>query len=217
MEQMDFKQTEALLKKYQLPFLASKFCQTKKQALAFAGKIGYPVVLKISSPEIVHKTDVGGVRLDIKDGKELARAFEEILNSVKKKKPKARIRGVLVQKQMISKEGRMVMVGMKKDISFGPVVIFGLGGVLVEVLNDVALRIAPISKIEAKKMIEAIKGYPLLKGYRGQKPVNLEKIAEMIVKISQLVLKEKKIKEIDFNPIWVDGEQALIIDACFLI
>jgi len=225
MKVLGFRETKKLCLKYKIPLCQTAIVETKKEAADFARKIGYPVVLKISSPDILHKTDVGGIKIGIKSEKELRKAFSEILNNVKKGKPEApkesklptgqaRIEGILVQEQVLGKEA---VVGMKRDLTFGPVLMFGLGGIFVEVLKDVAFRVVPINKREALKMIKEIKGYEILKGFRGEKPVNIKKIAEIITFLSKLSLAEKNIKEIDLNPIIVNEKRALVVDARFLL
>ena len=214
MNLLNFNKTKKLLLKYKIPFCESYLAASKKEALKFAKKIGYPVVLKISSPDILHKTDVGGIKIGIKSENELKRAFSEILTNVKKKKPQAKIEGILVQEQVSGKE---VVVGMKRDLTFGPVLMFGLGGIFVEVLKDVVFRVIPVGKGEGLKMIKEIKGFEVLRGFRGEKPVNIGEITEIIIKLSKLSLEEGSIKEIDLNPIIVDEKRALVVDARFLI
>ena len=214
MKVLSFEEAKKLLEKYNIPFVKTRICQSKKEAIDFAQKIGFPVVLKVFSPDILHKTDVGGVKIGIENERDLKRAFDEILFSLKEKKPKAKIEGMLIQKQIFGKE---VVVGMKRDLAFGPVLMFGLGGIFVEILNDVAFRVAPITKREALKMIREIKSFKILKGFRGEKPVNIEKIAEIIVKVSKLSLKEEKIQEIDLNPIIANEKGAQVVDARVLL
>lgn len=214
MKVLTFGQIKKLLFKYKIPFCETYLAASKKEALNFAKKIGYPVVLKVYSPEILHKTDIGGIKLDIRNENELKKAFSEILTNVKKKKPKKKIEGILVQEQISGKE---VAVGMKRDLTFGPVLMFGLGGIFVEVFKDVTLRIAPIERKEVFEMIKGIKGFEILKGFRGEKPVNIEKIAQIIVKVSRLSLEKENIKEIDLNPIIVNEKQAWVVDVSFLI
>jgi len=214
MKVLSFEEAKKLLEKYNIPFVKTRICQSKKEAIDFAQKIGFPVVLKVFSPDILHKTDVGGVKIGIENERDLKRVFDEILFSLKEKKPKAKIEGMLIQKQIFGKE---VVVGMKRDLAFGPVLMFGLGGIFVEILNDVAFRVAPITKREALKMIREIKSFKILKGFRGEKPVNIEKIAEIIVKVSKLSLKEEKIQEIDLNPIIANEKGAQVVDARVLL
>lgn len=214
MQALSFQKTREILSKYKIPFCETYLVNSKREALMLAKKLGFPVVLKVFSPDILHKTDVGGVKIGIENERDLKRAFDEILFSLKEKKPKAKIEGMLIQKQIFGKE---VVVGMKRDLAFGPVLMFGLGGIFVEILNDVAFRVAPITKREALKMIREIKSFKILKGFRGEKPVNVEKIAEIIVKVSKLSLKEEKIQEIDLNPIIANEKGAQVVDARVLL
>lgn len=210
---LGFKETKNLLSKHKIPFCESYLAASQKEALSFAEKIGLPVVVKVVSPDILHKTDVGGIKTDIKNQKELADSFSEILQNTKKKKPKAAIEGVLVQEQV---QGKEVAIGMKRDPAFGPILMFGLGGIFVEVLEDVVFRVMPVDEKEALKMVKEIKGYKILKGFRGEKPVNIKAIAEIIVNVSNLASKEDKIQEIDLNPVIVNEKKALVVDPRFL-
>ena len=173
----------------------------------FAQKIGYPIVLKVFSHRIFHRTEIGGVKIGIKNEKELRKAFDELI----KIKGGA---GILIQKMVLGKE---VALGMKRDSQFGPVLMAGLGGIFVEVLKDVSFRICPVSEREALEMIKGIKGYEILKGHRGQKPVNLKALVKIIVNLSKLSLKEEKIKEIDLNPVIVNKKRALACDFKILV
>lgn len=214
MPSLNFQQVEKLLLKYKIPFCQTKLAKSKTEAINFAKKIGYPLVLKISSPNILHKTDFGGVKIGIKTEIGLKNSWDDILTSVKKSKPKAKIEGILVQKML---KGIEAAVGMKKDPQFGAVLMFGLGGIFIEVLKDVSLRIAPVTKKEALKMIKEIKSSKILEGFRGQKPADIRKIAEIISNLSKLALVEKNIKEIDLNPIFVNEKTALVVDARIIV
>lgn len=214
MKLLGFEETKKILEKNNIPFVKSKICETEKQAVVFVREIDYPVVLKISSPDIVHKTDVKGIKVGIENQRDLKRAFNDILFSVKNLQPNAKINGILVQKMVFGKE---VIIGMKKDVNFGPVLMFGLGGIFVEAIKDISLRVAPIEKTEVGKMIKEIKGFPVLKGLRGQKSVNMEGLAKIIYNLSNLCLKEENIQEIDFNPVIVNEKRALVVDARFLV
>ncbi len=153
---------------YGIPVTKFKIARSKEEAIKCANEIGYPVVFKILSPDIIHKTDVGGVILNIENEEEAKRAYDELMSNVKKRVPSARIIGVFVQE--MAPEGTEVIVGAIKDPQFGPTLMFGLGGIFVEILKDVTFRIAPVTEDEAKEMIREIKGYPIIKGYRGKPP-----------------------------------------------
>ncbi len=202
---LGFEETKKLLSKYEIPTVEGKTVKNKKAALDFAKRIDYPLVLKIYSSNILHKTDIKGVILDIKDKESLSTAWGKISKLAKSKKA-----DILIQKQ---EQGTEVIIGAKMDSVFGPVVMFGLGGIFAEVLKDVSFRLAPITKKEAREMIQEIKGYKILKGYLGQKQVNLLKLEEILLSLSELIVTENKIKEIDFNPIMVDDKKAIVVDA----
>jgi len=202
------KDASSLLKKYQIPLIKTKKVSNWEEVLNIANKWGFPLALKIDSPKILHKTDIGGVITNIQGKKELKVAWQKLQKIAKKYKGE-----VIVQPNV---KGLEVIIGAKKDPVFGGVVMFGIGGIFVEVFKDVSFRIAPISKKEAKKMIKEIKGYPILKGYRGQNPVNIDKLTEILVSVSKLIQKEKNIQEIDLNPVIVDQKRALVVDAKIL-
>ncbi len=201
-----------ILEAYKIPTLSWGIAKTPEEAVEIANKIGYPVVLKIVSPDVVHKTDVGGVKLNIKNDEETKISFELIIESVKKHIPDAKIEGILVEK--MANKGREVILGSKRDKKIGPVLMFGLGGIYVELLKDVNFRVAPVSKFEAIEMIKGIKTYKLLEGTRGEQPYDIEAIAECIQKLSQLVVEQDKIKELDINPLIVyeKGKGCVVAD-----
>lgn len=206
--QLDFEKTKKLTVKYKLPLVSSVLIKKPEQLSKLAKKIGFPLVLKISSSEVIHKSDIGGVKVGIKNEEELFKSYDEIINKIRKKKIK--IEGVLMQKKA---EGEEVIVGVKRDPQFGYVIMFGLGGVFVEVLKDVSFRIAPVDKKEALAMIKEIKSYKILEGIRGEEGVNVGALVNIITKTSDMILKNKKITELDFNPIIVGKKQAIIVDA----
>jgi acyl-CoA synthetase (NDP forming) len=189
----------------------TRLAVSQKEAVTISKEIGYPVVLKIASPDITHKSDAGGVKTGLKDAKEVKTAYEDIMASVAKKVSKARIQGVTVQP--MARPGVEVIIGMFKDPQFGPVIMFGLGGIFVEVLKDVAFRLIPIAKRDAAEMIEEIKGKALLNGYRGQEPADKEALADVLLKISALVEKTPEVKELDLNPVFAYKDSAIAADA----
>ena len=213
MVNLNFIKSKDILSKYGILSCQEKHVGSKKEAFLFAEKIGFPVVLKIFSPDVHHITDVGGLKQGIKNKKELEKAWDDILSSVKKNKPKALIDGFLIQEEV---KGVEIMIGMKRSREFGPVLMFGLGGILVEVLKDVSFGITPISRSIAIRMIKEIKGYKILKGFRGSPAVNLEKLIDVLINLSRLSLENPEIKEIDFNPIIVNNKKALLVDTFFL-
>jgi len=167
--------------------------------------------LKIASPDIVHKSDAGGVKLGLENARAVGQAYDDILAAAKQKHPKAEILGVAVQK--MARPGVEVIIGMSKDDQFGPVLMFGLGGILVEVLKDVSFRLVPLAKKDAAEMVREIKGYPLLEGYRGQAAVKISYLENLLLKVSDFVEKNPEVKELDLNPIFAYSDGALAVDA----
>ena len=200
---------------YGIPVARFKVALTQDEASKFADQIGYPVVLKIVSPDILHKWDLGGVILNLENTTDVKNAYDKILENVKRHKPDAKIVGVLVQEMAPS--STEVIVGSIKDPQFGPALMFGLGGVFVEVLKDVTFRIAPITETDAREMITEVKGYPILKGYRGQPPADIDAIVEILMNTSRLVIDRMEIKELDLNPIMVYENGAKTVDARIIL
>jgi acetyl-CoA synthetase (ADP-forming) len=200
---------------YGMPVTKFKVAKTVEEAVKFAGDIGYPVVIKIISPDILHKSDAGAVKINLKNADEVKTAFVEIMKNVKKFKSDAKIIGVIVEQ--LAPQGNEVIVGMAKDPQFGPALMFGLGGIFVEVLKDVAFRIAPLTEYDAREMIQEIKGYPVLMGIRGQKPSDVNSIVDIILKVSKLVTEHTKIEQLDLNPILVYEKGAIIVDARIIL
>jgi acyl-CoA synthetase (NDP forming) len=194
-----------------IPVIETKLATTKAEAISMSKKLGFPVVLKIVSPDIIHKSDIGGVKLGLANATQVGKAYTEIMAAAKKANKKADIQGISVQK--MARPGVEVIMGMSKDAQFGPVLMFGLGGVFVEVLKDVAFRIVPLNRRDASQMIREIKGYPLLEGYRGQEPANINVLEDLLLKLSDFVDKNPKIKEMDLNPIFAYKDRALAVDA----
>jgi acetyltransferase len=174
-----------------------------EEAARFAVELGYPVVLKIVSPEILHKTDIGGVHLDLGSAEEVRSAYEAIMNSVYTFMPRAKVHGVAVSRMVTP--GKELIVGMSQDVQFGPLVMFGLGGIYVNFLKDVSFRLAPLSETEAQEMMEETKAYTLLKGIRGEPPSDIDALRETILRVGQLVSDFPQIVEMDLNPVFVYG------------
>ena len=204
-------EAKSVLEKYDIPVVTTKLASTMEQALELAEKLDYPLVLKIASPDILHKIDAGGVRTFIESAEDVKTAFTEIMNNAKKYDPKARILGVTVQNQI--PRGVEVIVGGLKDPVFGPCVMFGMGGTWVEVMNDVSFRLAPTTFEGALEMISEIKAYPLLNRYRGSEGVDIKGIADIIVKVSNLMAENQNIAEIDVNPIFARIDSVIAVDA----
>jgi acyl-CoA synthetase (NDP forming) len=208
-------EAKAICMEYDIPVTAFRVAKTEKEALKFANDIGYPVVLKIVSPDILHKSDVGGVIINLKNPEEVKDAHRKILSNVKKHKADAEIIGILVQE--MAPKSTEVIVGATKDPQFGPALMFGLGGVFVEILEDVTFRIAPITEQDAREMITEVKAYPLLKGYRGQPPADIDTIVSILLKTSKLVMDHQEIKELDLNPVMVYEKGAKTVDARIIL
>lgn len=201
--------------KYGIPVTNFKLAKNEAEAVKFAEQIGFPVVLKIVSPDIIHKSDVGGVMVDLKTAKDVREAYKRISENVKKHKADAKIIGLLVQEMAPS--STEVIVGAIKDPQFGPTVMFGLGGIFVEVLKDVTFRIAPITEQEAREMITEVRAYPLLKGYRNTPPADVDAIVKILLNTSRLVMEHQEIKELDLNPIMVYEKGAKTVDARIIL
>ena len=204
-------ESKQLLERAGIPVTKTKLARSKKEAISVSKEMGFPIVLKIISPDVVHKSDSGGVRLGLANGAQVGRAYSEIMSSVRQRYPQAAIQGVSVQP--MASTGTEVIVGMSKDPQFGPVLMFGLGGVLVEVLKDVSFRIVPVTKRDASEMIREIKGYPLLQGYRGQEAVDVASLEGLIVRVSEFIEQNPQIKELDLNPVFAYRDKAVAVDA----
>jgi acetate---CoA ligase (ADP-forming) subunit beta len=204
-------ESKRILKQAGISVVETKLAKTQKEAVSFSQKIGFPVVLKITSPDVIHKSDSEGVKLSINSAAEVKKAYNEILKKVRKQYPDAIIHGVSVQKMV--RPGTEVIIGTSKDPQFGPVIMFGLGGIFVEVLKDVSFRIIPLGRKDALEMIEEIKGYPLLQGYRGKEPADISALVDIILKISKFIEENPQIKELELNPIFVYRNRAIAVDA----
>ncbi|MBS7619961.1 acetate--CoA ligase family protein [Candidatus Bathyarchaeota archaeon] len=189
-----------------------RVARTSEEAIKFADELGYPIVLKIVSPDILHKTDIGGVVLNLKSPEEVRISFEEIMSRVSQFMPHARIYGIMVYKMLPS--GREMIVGMSRDVQFGPLLMFGLGGIYVNILKDVSFGLAPLTKYEVDKMVEDTKAYTLLKGIRGEPPSDIQALKETILRVSQFILDFPQILEMDINPIIVyqEGRGCIALD-----
>lgn len=208
-------ESKELLKQASINVVETRLATSKEEAISLSRKLGFPVVLKISSPDILHKSDVGGVKLGLRTAGQVGKAYDEIMQVVARRYPGARLHGVAVQK--MARPGVEVIIGMYKDAQFGPVLMFGLGGIMVELLKDVSFRIAPLTKRDAAEMIREIKGYPLLRGYRGQEAVDVSSLEDMLLKVSDFVEKNPQVKELDLNPVFAYGDGALVVDARIIL
>jgi acetyltransferase len=210
-------ETDALevLKCYGLPTLESKLITHEIELLERANKVGYPVALKVVSPDIAHKTDIGGIVLNIENPEEVREAYSLIMKSLKQKMSSAQIDGVLVSPMITG--GEEVILGMKRDPSFGPVLMFGMGGIFVEVYKDVSFRVAPITAEDAREMIERIKGFALLQKFRGREARDIESIKDALLRLSQLVLDCDQIVELDINPLIVLHKGCFVVDVKIMV
>jgi acyl-CoA synthetase (NDP forming) len=204
-------ESKQLLEAAGIPVTTARLATSAAEAVALAEQIGYPVVLKVMSEDIPHKSDVGGVVLNLGDAEAVRAAYHRIIDSAKAAQPNARIEGVSVQQQ--ARPGTELIIGMTKDPQFGPVLMFGLGGVLVEVLQDVAFRIVPLEARDAREMVREIKGLPLLQGYRGAEPADLAAIERLILKVSAFVQARPEIDELDLNPVFAYQDGVIAVDA----
>ena len=204
-------EAKQLLEEAGVPVSPARLAKTKDDAVKQANELGYPIVLKIVSPQITHKSDVGGVALGLSSADEVGAAFERVVANAKKAQPTATIEGVAVQR--MEKQGTEVIVGMTKDPQFGPVMMFGLGGVMVEILKDVAFRVVPLEERDARQMIHEIKGYPVLEGFRGSDPADVKKLEQLLLKVSQFVESHPEVAELDLNPVFAYKDGAIAVDA----
>jgi acyl-CoA synthetase (NDP forming) len=210
-------ETEAktICMEYAIPVTKFELAKNEKEAVEFAEQFGFPVVLKIVSPEIIHKSDAGGVMVNLKDAVEVQNVYGKILENAKKYNASARIVGVLVQE--MAPQSTEVIVGAIKDAQFGQTLMFGLGGIFVELLKDVTFRIAPITEEDAREMITGVRAYPLLKGFRNTPPADIDAIVAVLMNTSRLVMENSEIKELDLNPVMAYEKGAKTVDARIIL
>jgi acyl-CoA synthetase (NDP forming) len=204
-------ESKELLRELGIPTTQMRLAPSKEEAVALSRAMGYPCVLKVSSEDITHKSDAGGVKVGLANETEVAEAYDAIMTSCKEKFPTAVIEGVTVQD--MAKPGLEVIVGMTTDPQFGPVLMFGLGGVWVEVLKDVSFKIAPLTKRDASKAVREIRAARLLDGFRGSDPVDTAALEDILMRISDFVVKTPLVKEMDLNPIFAYPNGAMAVDA----
>jgi len=208
-------ESKQVLREAGIPVALAVLAADAKAAVQAADKVGFPVVMKVVSPDVAHKSDVGGVRLGLESKEEVEQAFGEIAASVKATQPDARIEGVAVQK--MAPAGTEVIIGMSKDPQFGPVMMFGLGGVFVEVLKDVAFRIVPLEPKDAREMVREIKGFAVLDGVRGQKPADLAALESLILQVSEFIEAHPDVEELDLNPVLAYPDGVMAVDARIVV
>jgi len=208
-------EAKTICAEYGIPVTKFKVAKTEKEAVILAEKSGFPVVLKIISPDILHKSDAGGVMVNLRSQAEVKSAYNRILENAKKYKSDAKVVGVLVEE--MAKQSTEVIIGAVKDPQFGPTLMFGLGGIFVELLKDVSFRVAPIGEQEAAQMIVEVKAFPLLNGYRNTPAVDVKAIVNLLVSVSRLVMNHPEIKELDLNPVMAYPEGAIAVDARIIL
>jgi acetyl-CoA synthetase (ADP-forming) len=204
-------EAKRLCELYNMPVAVTRFTASLEEAVSAAEGTGYPIVMKVVSPDILHKSDAGGVLIGIKDELSLREGYNKIMGNVRGHQPEAEIIGVLVQEMAPS--STEVIVGSTMDPTFGPVIMFGLGGIFVEILEDVSFRIIPLERLDAMEMIKEIKAYKILEGARGHPKVDLDAIVEILISTSNMVMDCPEIKELDMNPILLYEDRAVIVDA----
>lgn len=208
-------ESKTIMQTYKLPVTKFMVAETEDAAVKAAEKIGYPVVLKILSPDVIHKSDVGGVLININNPDEVRSGYQAILANVRKHNAKAKIKGIFVEE--FAPKGVEVIIGALKDPQFGPALMFGLGGIFVEVLKDVSFRVAPITKFDAKEMIQEIKGYPILTGIRGQEASDISALESILIQVSKLVMDYPAINQLDLNPVFSYPKGAKCVDARIIL
>lgn len=208
-------ESKTIMQTYKIPVTKFSVAETEDAAVKAAEKIGYPVVLKILSPDVIHKSDVGGVLININTPNEVRKGYQSIINNVQKHKTNVRIKGIFVE-EFVPK-GIEVIIGALKDPQFGPALMFGLGGIFVEVLKDVSFRVAPVTKFDVKEMIQEIKGYPILTGIRGQKASDVTALENILLHVSKLVMDYPVINQLDLNPVFSYPKGAKCVDARIIL
>ena len=204
-------ESKDLLKEIGIPIPAQNLTKTKDETLAAAEKIGFPVVLKLMAEDVVHKSDTGAVKLNIKNKEEAEKAFDELMKIESQSEKK-----ISVQK-MADEPITELIIGMTTDAQFGPALMFGIGGILVELLEDVSFRIAPVTEYDCNEMIREIKGFPILDGYRGKPKADIDAIVDALLKISDLVVKNEEIYEMDLNPVFIYEKGLTCVDARIIL
>jgi len=209
------EESKRLLAEAGIPTTKITLAARRAEAVTKAREMGLPVVLKIDSFDITHKSDVGGVAVNLKTDAEVGDAFDRIMASVKEKAPTARVRGVSVQE--MAPQGVEVIIGMTRDPQFGPALMFGLGGIAVEILKDVAFRLVPLEKRDAAQLVREIKAFPILNGYRNIPPADIPALEKLILQVSDFVWAHPEIAEMDLNPVIAHKSGAMAADARIIL
>ena len=208
--------SKEMLMAYGLPVIRTEIAKSKAQASSIGREVGYPLVMKVHSPDITHKTDAGGIRLDLRCDADVCEAYNQIISSARRYKPDARIEGVTIQPYFPNPDFEILM-GAKRDPNFGPVILFGMGGIYTEVLKDRALGLPPMNRLLARRLMQETKAYALLKGYRNRPAADMERLEEMIVRLSQLLIDFPEIAELDMNPVLIKDGNPVAVDARILV
>ena len=214
MRKLGDSDTMKLLKKYRIPLAMTLLARNEEQARKAAKSMGYPVALKVSSPDIIHKTDAGCVLTGIDSEEDLLKGFRAIMKRAAKISKK--VDGILVQ-EMARPGSTELIIGSKTDPQFGRVLMFGLGGIFTEILRDVSFRLVPLERKDVRDMISEIRGRKVLEGARGRRPVNMARVEDLILAVSRMVQKERRIQELDLNPVFADGDGVMAVDARILV
>jgi acetyltransferase len=205
-------ESKALLAAYGIPVNRGELARTPEEAVQLATEIGYPLAMKIHSPDVVHKSDVDGIRLNLSHAGDVRRAFDSIMDSVRTHRPAARLSGVTLQ-PMLKPPDYELILGSKRDSHFGPVILFGSGGIMAEIIRDQAIALPPLNRLLARKLIESTRVYQLLRGYRNHPAANLDVLEEILLRLSQLVTDIPEIAELDINPLFLSGNRVCAVDA----
>jgi acyl-CoA synthetase (NDP forming) len=200
----------ALLRDYGIAYPDHGFARSAEEAVELAERVGYPLVLKVVSPDVIHKSDMGGVAVGIGDAQSVSRAYEGILKSVRARVSNADVQGMLVCRQAPS--GLEVIVGAMQDVMFGPALMFGLGGIFAEVLKDVTFRVLPIKRVDAEEMVREIRGYRLLAGTRGQEGYDIPALIDLLLAVSRMITDRPEIEELDLNPVRLHEQGLMVLD-----
>ncbi len=204
-------ESKELLEKIGIPITKQKLTSDKSDAVRFANEIGYPVVMKLMADDVVHKSDAGAVKLNLQNKDEIEKSYDELMSIPSKSEKKINIQ------KMADEPITEIIIGMTTDPQFGPALMFGIGGILVELLEDVSFRIAPIEKFDANEMIHEIKGFPLLDGFRGKPKADIDAIIDALLKVSNLVIQNPEIYEMDLNPIFIYHSGLICVDARIIL
>ncbi len=209
-------ESKSILREIGIPFPEYEIVGSAEEAAEAAERLGYPAVLKIISPDIIHKSDYGGVILNLDNKREVIEAYNKILGNISRKVSNAKIHGVMVYK-MAPRGIAELLIGVSYDEQFGHVLAVGLGGVFVELLKDVSIRLIPISKLEAEDMLKELKSYPILTGYRGSVKADIDSVKQTLIKISDLIVETPEILELDLNPVIVYEKGLTVVDARIIL